>query len=77
MTSVQVILSNDLDRLAYSLDRLAYSLDRLAYRLDRFNWPLRQNYLGWFSKLLAGDFLAELYRRAGASLGRGTYPFLF
>ena len=64
MTSVQVILSND-------LDRLAYSLDRLAYRLDRFNWPLRQNYLGWFSKLLAGDFLAELYRRECCQKLRG------
>ena len=50
-------------RLAKGYDRLAYMFDRLAYGFDRFNWPLRQNYLGWFSKLLAGDFLAELNRR--------------
>ena len=59
-------------RLAKGYDRLAYMFDRLAYGFDRFNWPLRQNYLGWFSKLFAGDFLAELYRR-GYRQDRASY----
>ena len=61
-------------RLANMLDRLAYRLDRLVYRLDSFNWRLRQNYLGWFSKLLAGDFLAELYSRVVTIWNKSQQP---